>query len=64
MMLTPVAMQEADLYLTEVDICRYWPTDVDLSSEDSVDCWAAGKGSFFRFTPAQLLGPTEETSAR
>ncbi len=38
-------MQEADLYLTRVDICRYWPADVGLSCKDFMDRWAAGKGN-------------------
>ena len=36
-------MQEADLYLTEVDICRYWPTDIELSCKDFIDCYARRK---------------------
>ena len=36
-------MQEADLYLTEVDICHYWPTDIELSCKDFIDCFATGK---------------------
>jgi CO dehydrogenase/acetyl-CoA synthase gamma subunit (corrinoid Fe-S protein) len=38
-------MQEADLYLAKVDICRYWPADVAVSCKDLMDRWAAGKGS-------------------
>ncbi|OGO01251.1 MAG: hypothetical protein A2Y59_01805 [Chloroflexi bacterium RBG_13_52_14] len=38
-------MQEADLYLTKVDICRYWPADIGLSCKDFMDRWATGKGS-------------------
>jgi CO dehydrogenase/acetyl-CoA synthase gamma subunit (corrinoid Fe-S protein) len=38
-------MQEADLYLAKVDICRYWPADVGVSCKDFMDRWAAGKDS-------------------
>jgi CO dehydrogenase/acetyl-CoA synthase gamma subunit (corrinoid Fe-S protein) len=42
-MLTSIAMQEADLYLTKIDICRYCPADVSLSCKDFTERWAAGK---------------------
>lgn len=38
-------MQEADLYLTQVDICRYWPAGAGLSCKDFIDSRAEGKGS-------------------
>ncbi len=36
-------MQEADLYLSSIDICRYWPPDVETSCEDFKTYLAAGK---------------------
>jgi hypothetical protein len=56
-MLTDIAMQEADLYLTKVDICRYWPKDVGLSCKDFMDRRAAGKDSIEDYaflTPRQM----------
>jgi hypothetical protein len=38
-------MQEADLYLTKVDICRYCPADVRSLCKAFTDRWADGKGS-------------------
>ena len=38
-------MQEADLYLTKVDICYYCPEDIRLWCKDFTDRWADGKGS-------------------
>jgi len=38
-------MQEADLYLTKVDVCRYCQEDVRLWCKDFTDRWADGKGS-------------------
>jgi CO dehydrogenase/acetyl-CoA synthase gamma subunit (corrinoid Fe-S protein) len=38
-------MQEADLYLTSVDICRYWPANAEISCQDFLARSAAGKGN-------------------
>jgi hypothetical protein len=37
-------MQEADLYLTSVDLCRYWPANVAISCQDFMTRLAADKG--------------------
>jgi hypothetical protein len=42
-MLTGIAMQEADLYLTSVGLCRYWPADAEISCRDFMARLAAGK---------------------
>lgn len=50
-------MQEADLYLTKIDICRYWPANVGLSCKDFMDRWSAGKASIEDYdflTPRQV----------
>ncbi|MFC1939252.1 hypothetical protein ACFLXO_01030 [Chloroflexota bacterium] len=35
-------MQEADLYLTMVDFCRYWPANAEISCDDFMTRLAAG----------------------
>ena len=39
-----IAMQEADLYLTTVDLCRYWPANVEISCKEFITHLAAGEG--------------------
>ena len=34
-------MSEADLYLNSIDVCRYWPTGVDITCEDCMARLAA-----------------------
>jgi len=38
-----IIMQEADLYLTTVDICRYWPENAEISCQDFITSFTAGK---------------------
>jgi hypothetical protein len=42
---TGAAMPEADLYLNTIDLCRYWPADVEMSCQDFLTRLAAGKGN-------------------
>ncbi|MFC2014294.1 hypothetical protein ACFLU8_05470 [Chloroflexota bacterium] len=43
-------MQRADLYLTMVDLCRYWPSNVEISCKDFVARLAAGRGDIEGYT--------------
>jgi CO dehydrogenase/acetyl-CoA synthase gamma subunit (corrinoid Fe-S protein) len=37
-------MQDADLYLNKVDLCRYWPANAEISCEDFMARLTAEKG--------------------
>jgi hypothetical protein len=37
-------MPEADIYLSRINVCRYWPANVEISCKDCLDRLAAGKG--------------------
>jgi CO dehydrogenase/acetyl-CoA synthase gamma subunit (corrinoid Fe-S protein) len=43
-MLMGAAMSEADLYLNTIDLCRYWPANVEMPCRDFLTRLAAGKG--------------------
>ena len=30
-------MPDADLYLTSINLCRYWPANVEMSCTDFID---------------------------
>jgi CO dehydrogenase/acetyl-CoA synthase gamma subunit (corrinoid Fe-S protein) len=50
-------MQEADLYLASVDLCRYWPANAEISCQDFLTRLAAVKGNIddFAFLKAERL---------